>query len=78
MLNADGHFGGTEKPGGSLNFVNVFLLFNNNLPLENDLALHLNKLESTSPKDVLCQVWLILVWWFWRRKFFYFVNVFFA
>ena len=28
-----------------LNFVNVFSLFHNNLPLEKDVALHLNKLE---------------------------------
>ena len=36
----------------------------------------LNKIESHSPKDALCQVWLILVQWFWRRRFFNFVNVF--
>ena len=36
----------------------------------------LNKLESPSPKDALCQVWLILAQWFWRRRFFNFVNVF--
>ena len=35
----------------------------------------LNKIESPSPKDALCQVWLKLVQWFWRRIFFYFVNV---
>ena len=29
--------------------------------------LHLNKLESPSPKDALCQVWLKLAQWFWRR-----------
>ena len=39
-------------------------------------ALHLNKLESSSPKDTLCQVWLKLAQWFWRRRFFNFVNVF--
>ena len=44
---------------------------------ENLLILHLNKLESPSPKNVLCQVWLKLAQWFWRRKFFNFVNVFF-
>ena len=37
-----------------LNFVNVFLLFGNYLPLEEDRALYLNKLESSSPK--LCEV----------------------
>ena len=33
-----------------------FQLFNNYLPLEKGRALHLNKLESPSPKDALCQV----------------------
>ena len=32
------------------------------------LALLLNKLESPSPKDALCQVWLKLAQWFWRRR----------
>ena len=40
------------------NFVNVFLLIRNYLPLEKGGALHLNKVESPSPKDALCQVWL--------------------
>ena len=31
---------------------------------------HLNKLESPSPKDALCQVWLKLAQLFWRRRFF--------
>ena len=39
-------------------------------------AHHLNKFESPSPKDALCQVWLKLAQWFWRRRFFNFVNVF--
>ena len=42
---------------GFFNFVNVFLLFSNHLPLEKGGALHLNKLESPLPKDALCQVW---------------------
>ena len=29
-----------------------------------DVALHLNKLKSPSPKNVLCQVWLKLAQWF--------------
>ena len=37
---------------------------------------NLNKLESPSPKDALCQVWLKLAQWSWRRRFFNFVNVF--
>ena len=51
-----------------LNFVNVFSLFHYYLPLEKSGALHLNKLESPSHRDTLCQVWLILAQWFWRRR----------
>ena len=58
------------------NFVNVFLLFHNYLPLEKGKVLHLNKLESPLPKDALCQVWLKLAQWFWRRRFFNCINVF--
>ena len=65
------------------NFVNVFSLFHNYLPLEKFGALHLNKLESHSPMDVLCQVWLKLAQWFssgpvvqQKRIFFNFINVF--
>ena len=59
-------------PSGSgkedlFNFVSVFLLFRNYLPLEKGGALHLNKLESSSPKDALCQVWFKLAQSFWRR-----------
>ena len=39
-------------------------------------ALHFNKLESYSPKDDLCQIWLKLVQWFLRIIFLIFVNVF--
>ena len=35
-------------------------------PLEKAYSLGLNKLESTSPKDDLCQLWLKLAQWFWR------------
>ena len=61
-----------------LNFVNVFWnsLFRNYLPLEKGKALDLNKLESSSPKDALCQVWLKLAQRFWRNRFLNFVNVF--
>ena len=58
------------------NIANVFLLFRNYLPLEKSRALYLNKLESPSPKDALCQVWLKVAQWFWRRKFLNFVNAF--
>ena len=40
------------------------------------MVLHFNKLESPSPKDALCQVWLKLAQWFWRRRFLNFVNGF--
>ena len=42
------------------NFFNGFSLFRNYLPLEKGGALHLNKLESPSPKNVLCQVQVVL------------------
>ena len=48
-------------------FVNVFLLFRNYLPLEKGMALHLNNHEFPLPNDALCQVWLKLALWFWRR-----------
>ena len=48
--------------------MDVFSLFRNYLPLEKGGALHLNKLESPSPKNALCQVWLKLTQWFWRRR----------
>ena len=53
--------------GRFLKVLNVFLLFPNYLPFEKDVALHLNKLKSSSPSDTLCQVWLKLAQWFWRR-----------
>ena len=57
-------------------FVNVFSLFCNYLPLEKSWALQLNKRESSSPKEALCQVWLKLDRWIWRRRrFSNFVNV---
>ena len=59
-----------------LNFVNVFSLFRNYLPLGKGRALHLNKLESPSPNNALCQIWLKLAQWFWRRRFLNFINVF--
>ena len=59
-----------------VNFISVFSLFHNYLPLEKGEVLHLNKLESPSPKDALCQVWLKFAQWFWRRNFSNFFNVF--
>ena len=41
-----------------------FSLFRNYLPLEKGMALNLKKLESTLPKNALCQVWWKLAqWW---------------
>jgi hypothetical protein len=40
------------------------LLFRYYLPLEKDYSFGLNKLESPSPKNDLCQVWLKLAQWF--------------
>ena len=53
-------------------FVNVFWLFRNYLPLEKGGTLYLNKL------DALCQVWLKLAQWFWRRLFFKFCQYIFT
>ena len=51
------------------NFVNVyFQYFIIISPCKKGGALHLNKLESPLPKNVLCQVWLKLAEWFWRRR----------
>ena len=55
-----------------------FLLFRNNLFSEKGWALHLNRLESTSLKDALCQVWLKLVQWFLRRRFFLISSMYFC
>ena len=51
-------------------------LFRRDLPLEKGNALHLNKLESPSPKNTLCQDWLKSAHWFWSGRFFKFVNEF--
>ena len=54
----------------------IFFLFRNYLPLENWGPFIWTKLESPSTKDALCQVWLKLAQWFWRRRFLNFVNIF--
>ena len=64
---------GWNWPSGSgeedfLDFINVFLLIGNYLPLEKGGSFHLNKLESPSLKEALCQIWLKLAQWFWRRR----------
>ena len=60
-------------PSGSggeffFNLINVFLLSQNYFPLGKGVTLHLNKLEFPLPKNALCQVWLKLAQWFWRRR----------
>jgi hypothetical protein len=47
----------------------VFLLFCYYLPLERGYPLPLKTLESSPSKDNLCQVWLKLAEWFWRKRF---------
>ena len=48
----------------SEDFVNIFSLYCNNIPLEKGMVQYFNKLESPLPKDVLCKVWLKLALWF--------------
>ena len=48
-------------------FVNVISLYCNYLPLEKGGALHLNNLNPRHLRDTLCQVWLKLAQWSWRR-----------
>ena len=50
------------------NFLNVFSLFRNYLPFEMGGPFIWEKIESPSPKDALCQIWLKLAQWFWRRR----------
>jgi hypothetical protein len=52
------------------------LLFRYYLPLEKGYSLGLNKLESPSPKNDLCQVWLKLAQWFWIGRFLNDPNLF--
>ena len=60
-----------------LNLIKVFPLLCYHLLLEKDIDFHLNKLESPSSKNVLCQVWLKL---FMKKistfDFHYFVIIF--
>jgi hypothetical protein len=46
-----------------------FLLFRYYLPLGKRDVLHLYNSEFPLPKDDLCQLWLKLACWFWRRRF---------
>ena len=49
--------------GNFFNFINVFSLFCYHLPFGKAGVLHLNKLESPTPKNALCQVSLKLAQW---------------
>ena len=51
-----------------LNVVNVFSLFRNYLPLETDMVLHMNKLESPLPNDAFAKFGWNWPLWFRRRK----------
>ena len=51
------------------------VVFRNYLPLEKGGAFHFNKLESPSPNDALCPVWLKLAVWSWRNIFLNLVYV---
>jgi hypothetical protein len=50
------------------NFQSIFTL-SLSFPLDRGYLLSLNKIKSPSLKDNLCQVWLKLAQWFWRRRF---------
>ena len=58
-------FGSWEKKFISSMYFSLFRYY---LPLKKGVALQSNKLESPSPKDALCQVWLKLAQWFLRRR----------
>ena len=36
----------------------ILIMLLNKLPTEQDMSLHLNKVEFHSPKNTLCQVWM--------------------
>jgi hypothetical protein len=52
-----------------------FLHFCDYLPFKKDLALDLYKFEFPLPKDDLYQVLLKLACCFWRRRFFFNINI---
>jgi hypothetical protein len=52
-----------------LKLFSVFSLFRYYLPLERGNPLPMKKLEFPFSNDDLCQVWLKLAQWFWRRRF---------
>ena len=46
-------------------------------PLVKGRVPSLNKFESPSSEDAFCQVWLKLAQWFWRRRFFLILSMYF-
>ena len=50
------------------NFISIFSLFRNYLPLDKDVALPFNKLVFSLPKDAVCLVRLKLTLWFLRNR----------
>ena len=52
-----------------------FCLFGINSPWKWAWHFHLINLGSPSPNDALCQVWLKLAQWFWRRNFLNIFNI---
>ena len=46
------------------------------IPFEKSGVLFLTILHFHASKDILCQVWLKLAQWLWRRRFLKIVNVF--
>ena len=57
-----------------LNVVKVFFTIHTYIPLIQNVALHLNKIKSYSPKNALCYVLLKLAQWFRRRRLYNFIN----
>ena len=58
-------------------FLHCIFAFSWQSPVGKVCALYLNKIEIPLPEDAWCQIWLNLVLWFLRRRFFNFVNVFY-
>ena len=52
-----------------LNVVNVFSLCVYYIPLTKAMAIHWNKLESSSSRNDVCQARWNLTRWFWRSKY---------
>ena len=67
-----GHIAHLRKQLNSINtydYHNVNWEKKNPIIYENWMVLQLNTLESPLQKDALCQIWLKLALWFWRKRF---------